>query len=67
MGSSKNLQILRKLIDELDREMLDLLNRRGEVVMKIRELKKENDVGVRPCKRGSDRKKAEGIEHGTAD
>jgi chorismate mutase/prephenate dehydratase len=46
MGSSKNLQILRKLIDELDREMLDLLNRRGEVVMKIRELKKENDVGV---------------------
>jgi len=46
MGSSENLQKLRKLIDELDRELLGLLNRRGEIVMKIRELKKENDVGV---------------------
>jgi chorismate mutase/prephenate dehydratase len=46
MGSSENLQKLRKLIDGLDRELLGLLNRRGEIVMKIRELKKENDVGV---------------------
>jgi chorismate mutase/prephenate dehydratase len=46
MGSSENLQKLRKLIDELDRELLGLLNRRGEIVMKIRELKEENDVGV---------------------
>lgn len=46
MGSSENLQKLRKLIDELDREILGLLNRRGEIVMKIRELKKENHVSV---------------------
>ena len=46
MGSSENLQKLRKLIDGLDRELLELLNRRGEIVVKIRELKKENHVGV---------------------
>ena len=46
MGSSENLEKLRKKIDELDREVLGLLNRRGEIVLKIRELKSENNVGV---------------------
>jgi chorismate mutase / prephenate dehydratase len=46
MGSSENLLKLRKLIDELDRKTLDLLNRRGEIVMKIRALKQKNQVGV---------------------
>jgi chorismate mutase/prephenate dehydratase len=46
MGSSENLEKLRKKIDEIDREVLDLLNKRGEVVLRIGELKTENNVGV---------------------
>lgn len=46
MGSSENLEKLRKKIDSLDREILDLLNKRAEVALGIRELKKENLVGV---------------------
>lgn len=46
MGSSQDLQKLRKKIDELDRGILDLLNKRAGVVLGIRELKKENLVGV---------------------
>jgi chorismate mutase/prephenate dehydratase len=46
MGSSDNLEKLRKKIDDLDREVLGLLNRRGEIVLGIGELKTENNVGV---------------------
>ncbi|HSC35729.1 MAG TPA: prephenate dehydratase [Thermodesulfobacteriota bacterium] len=46
MGSSDNLEKLRKMIDDLDREVLGLLNRRGEIVLRIGELKTENNVGV---------------------
>ncbi len=46
MGSSDNLEKLRKMIDDLDREVLGLLNRRGEIVLRIGELKNENNVGV---------------------
>ncbi|MCI0480708.1 MAG: prephenate dehydratase [Candidatus Dadabacteria bacterium] len=46
MGSSENLEKLRKMIDDLDREVLGLLNRRGEIVLRIGELKNENNVGV---------------------
>ena len=46
MGSSDNLDKLRKKIDEIDREVLVLLNRRGEIVLRIGELKTENNVGV---------------------
>lgn len=46
MGSSENLQQLRKRIDNLDREILDLLNSRAEVALGIRRLKQENCVNV---------------------
>lgn len=46
MGSTDNLEKLRKMIDDLDREVLGLLNRRGEIVLRIGELKNENNVGV---------------------
>ncbi len=46
MGSSENLEKLRKKIDSLDREILGLLNKRAEVALGIREHKKENLVGV---------------------
>ncbi len=46
MGSSENLEQLRKKIDRLDREILDLLNRRAEVALGIRRLKQENLVDV---------------------
>jgi chorismate mutase/prephenate dehydratase len=46
MGSSQDLEKLRKKIDEIDREVLDLLNRRGGVVIRIGELKTENNFGV---------------------
>ncbi|MEQ9620017.1 MAG: prephenate dehydratase [Deltaproteobacteria bacterium] len=46
MGSSDNLEKLRKKIDTLDREILELLNERAKVALGIRELKKENLVGV---------------------
>ena len=46
MGSSKNFDKLRKKIDSLDREILNLLNERGDIALEIRELKMENSVGV---------------------
>ena len=46
MGSSDNLEKLRKMIDDLDREVLGLLNRRGEIVLRIGELKTENNFRV---------------------
>ena len=65
MGSSDNLANLRKKIDELDREILDLLNGRGEVVLKIRELKKENHVGVYdPVREGQIEKRLREINPG---
>jgi len=38
----ENLQSLRDIIDKTDREILDLLNKRAEVVLEVGRLKKEN-------------------------
>ena len=46
MGSSNNFDNLRKKIDSLDREILKLLNERGDIALEIRKLKMENSVGV---------------------
>lgn len=46
MGSSNSFDKLRNKIDTLDQEILDLLAERGNVALKIRELKAENSVGV---------------------
>ncbi len=46
MGSSTNFDKLRKKIDSLDQEILDLLAERGNIALEIRELKAENSVGV---------------------
>jgi len=46
MSSSNNFDKLRKKIDSLDREILKLLNERGDIALEIRKLKMENSVGV---------------------
>ena len=46
MGSSQNLNKLRTEIDGIDRKLLELLNKRGNVALKISELKRENSVNV---------------------
>ncbi len=46
MGSSQNLTKLRKDIDDIDKKLLELLNERGNVALKISELKRENSYSV---------------------
>jgi chorismate mutase/prephenate dehydratase len=46
MGSSEELEILRRKIDEVDRKILELLNERGSIAVKIRELKQENSFHI---------------------
>ena len=46
MGSSANFDKLRKKIDSLDGEILNLLNQRGDIALEIRKLKMENSLGV---------------------
>jgi chorismate mutase / prephenate dehydratase len=46
MGSSQNLTKLRKEIDDIDKKLLELLNERGKVALKISELKRENSYSV---------------------
>ena len=46
MGSSQNLNKLRKEIDNIDKKLLELLNKRGNVALKISELKRESSYSV---------------------
>ncbi len=46
MGSSQNLNKLRKEIDNIDKKLLELLNERGSVALNISELKRENSYSV---------------------
>jgi len=46
MGSSQNLNKLRKEIDDIDKKLLELLNERGNVALNISELKRENSYSV---------------------
>lgn len=46
MGSSQNLNKLRKEIDGIDAKLLELLNERGSVALRISSLKRENSYGV---------------------
>lgn len=46
MASSKNLQDLRKSIDEIDRKILDLINERGRIALEVSGHKKENSLSI---------------------
>lgn len=42
----EDLENLRKMIDDLDKKILDLINKRAEIVLKIKEWKEENKYPV---------------------
>lgn len=44
MSSEEKIRSIRKMIDELDKEILDLLNQRAGLSMEIGRLKKEGDI-----------------------
>ena len=46
MGSSVDLENLRKRIDEIDKKILEFLNERGEIAIQISKLKQENSFNV---------------------
>lgn len=46
MSSNKKLQDLREQIDEIDKSLLELLNRRAGVALKVSEIKQKNAVDV---------------------
>ncbi len=46
MSSSEGLRNLRKRIDEIDKQILELLNKRGEIAIQISELKQENSFNI---------------------
>jgi chorismate mutase/prephenate dehydratase len=46
MGSSEDLENLRRKIDEVDRKIVELLNERGKIAIEISKLKKENSFNV---------------------
>ena len=46
MAPEKKLSALRREIDELDSRLLELVNRRGELAVEIRGLKKESSLGI---------------------
>lgn len=46
MGSSEDLEDLRKKIDEIDKKLLELLNERGRIAIEISKLKQENSFNV---------------------
>ncbi|HZX13331.1 MAG TPA: chorismate mutase, partial [Thermodesulfobacteriota bacterium] len=46
MGSSLDLENLRKRIDEIDTKILEFLNERGKIAIQISKLKKENSFNV---------------------
>ncbi len=45
------LNVLRKKVDELDHELLDIIKRRLIVIKEIGEFKKKNGLGIRDKKR----------------
>ncbi len=46
MTSSKGLDNLRKEIDDIDRKILELVNKRGEIALEVSRHKKENSLSV---------------------
>lgn len=46
MASSKNLDTLRKKIDDIDEKILRLINKRGEIALKVSDLKKQNSLRI---------------------
>jgi len=46
MGEKETLEGLRKQIDEIDAEILELLNRRGKIALEVSQLKKLNSFEV---------------------
>jgi chorismate mutase/prephenate dehydratase len=50
----KELKSLRNKIDDIDRNLVELLNKRAEVVMKIKKLKEKHDIPLYDAKREED-------------
>ena len=65
MGSSQDLNKLRKEIDDIDRKLLEILNKRGRVALKISELKRENAYSIYdPVREKQIEKKLAGLNKG---
>lgn len=50
----EELKSLRNKIDDIDRNLVELLNKRAEVVMKIKKLKEKHDIPLYDAKREED-------------